>query len=222
MRIYTTILLTAFFLILPTALNAQEETEILLGSYPYNTETVSDEIDKALEKGFIPVGIEVTPGQEIAVLYNIDEKIDANRYILYQFDDVSKFEAEFTEFLKNGWLPMDISFTGDSVFTIFIPSPYEIEGWRLTSTSLDEDEMLGTLSDFRAQGFNPWGISGLDDRLWFLLLSFEDHEVETFFVNFYTTSDEELKEKIKRDLSSGWKPIGLMKRGFSMSILYTR
>ena len=222
MKYFKTTTFIIFLILMPLLLSAQQEQEVLLASYPYDTETVSEQIEEVLTHGYIPVGLEVSPGREIAVLYAPAGELEAERYVLYQFDDASSFEAEFTEFIKEGWLPMDISYIGDSFYGIFIRSPYEIEGWRLTSTSLNEEEMSETLTDFREQGFHPWGISGLEDRLWFLLLAFEDHEPGSFFVNFYTIDDEELKEKIESDLASGWRPWGLMKRGYGLSILYTQ
>lgn len=216
------ILITTLFLCAPLILFAEEKPGVLMGSYPYDTETASAEIEEVLKNGYVPVGLEVTPGDEIAILYNYDESMDVKRYLLYQFEDASAFEKEFTDYIKKGLLPMDVSFAGDSVFALFIPSPYSIEGWRLTSSALDDKEISDTLAEFKGKGFSPWGISGMKNKLWFLLVDFEEFSHEEQFVNFYTASDEKLSSKIKADMDKGWTPWGLMKRGEAMSILYVQ
>ncbi|MFW6360944.1 MAG: hypothetical protein ACOC2R_04250 [Spirochaetota bacterium] len=222
MRHIKHITITILLLVIPFITVAQENQDMLIGSYPYEMDTVSTEIERVMEKGYLPVGLEVNPGKEITILYSRSEHFEASRYLLFEFDDAETFEAEFTEHIKNGWLPMDISFVGSSVFGLFVPSPFKINGWRVTSTDFDSDDISTSLTDFKEKGFFPWGISGVSDKLWFLLLDIEEQNYEQSFVDFYTTTDQEVEAAIESEMKSGWTPWGLMKRDKALSIVYVR
>jgi hypothetical protein len=204
--------ITAFILVFSVSSQSQEDPGVILGIYPYAADTIASELDTLLERGYLPVGVEVSPGQEITVLFILHPELKADRWLISEFDNLGTFEEEFTKILRQGWMPMDISFAGET----------RIEGWRMVSAPLDPETMQQRLAEYQDDGFTVWGISGLNNQLWFLLLKLEEAQFSETCVNFFSALDKELTAKIESDISSGWTPWGLLRRSASISILYGR
>lgn len=207
------------------ALDGSEERPIwALIDHPMDDQAVRN-ISGVIDDGYVPVGMDIG-NSHISVLYASSTDIVFDRWIIHEFTKLENLNNEFSGFLLDGWIPMDISRTPDGLSVLFVrgDGQQEILGWRIQEISAgDPDAVLQTLERYRDNGFLPYGVTidREDDEFWFLLLQTEqpvDTELRRIALNGFT--NENIQEGISTDIQNQLLPWGLARGNEGSFVLY--
>ncbi len=205
------------------ALDVEGPTALV--NHPPDFEQAEQDISEIIAQGYIPIGLEVDAEEGLYVLYGEAPDITLERWFMYEFEDLSKLEDEITAAIDEGWIPLDISATGDAgLIVLFADMDIQIDGWRIHTDPAGAETVEDTLHAFREDGFSPWGLSYADGRIWHLFLD-ESELPEPRAVNIqtYPRSGEIIEEGMSDEMEEGWFPWALMMRSDpdAASIEYT-
>ena len=123
----------------------------------------------------------------------------------------SSFPLEqFTGFLADGWVPMDIARTANGITTLFVEADVEISGWRLVTSRADSDSIEETVSDLSSEGYSVWGQALDGEGMWYLGVREVglDRPREISFES-YPDDPEALQDGINSKVTELWAPWGL-------------
>ena len=132
--------------------------------------TAGDFISAAIEAGSIPVGLEVTPGESMGVLFARADSMEVQSWAILEYEDWNSIESEITGGIADGFVPMDISRYDETLAVLWIKADLVIEGWRMSTSANTLSERTRTVNDFQSQGLTLWGMSVHDDLAWYLFL----------------------------------------------------
>lgn len=202
------------------------ETAFLLEAYNADEENVKKRIDALGTEGYLPVGIEIDKSTGMTVLFVNDGSMDYDNWIIYNHDKMENIEAELTQFIKEGWVPMDIVKTDPGMTVLYVRGGFTegvtITGWRLAKSGMDTETVKTVINDYLKSGFTPWGISLDGSDAWYFFLNDGTAGSKQFFLEGYKLDSEFVKKSITDDINKGWMPWGLMIEGFNAFILYTQ
>ena len=135
-----------------------------------DTQGTADGISELIRSGFVPVGLEITPGASIAVLVARTEMLEIRGWVITDIDDWNTLEGEITAGIERGLVPMDISRYGDSLAVMWVDTDFPIEGWRISTSPNTVSDRIRTINDFQGLGFTLWGMSVHENLAWYLFL----------------------------------------------------
>lgn len=209
LRIFRVVFITSF--VLGSAdLSA---LDIILGYHPFPADAARASIDERVAEMYHPIAINVDPERGIDMLYFRDEQASAGAapvtWILYEFDDFSVLDADFTAFLREGFVPMDISGGLNSLMVMFVRSSTEITGWRLTAGQPDQESVSQTIESYRQQGFELHGLSYSDEQMWFLFLKIGTRDAIRSTVTYTVNDVRAIETDVSRRVATGWFPTAL-------------
>jgi hypothetical protein len=192
--------------------------------HPMDDQAVRN-ISGVIDDGYVPVGMDIGDDR-ISMLYASSTDIEFDRWIIHEFTELGNLNNEFSAFLLDGWLPMDISKTADGLSVLFVrgAEEQEILGWRIQEISAAEpDAVLDILGNYRDEGFLPYGITieREDNEFWFLLLQSDrpaGSEMRRVALNGFT--NENIQDGITGDIRNNLLPWGLARGNEGSFVLY--
>ena len=207
------ILAAIALLALASPLYSQEATPIrsspwLLRRYSATEGISQSDVRFLIERGYVPVGLEIEQGAEIAMLFRTADLPTAG-WTITNHPDLSALESEFAEVLRQGFLPMDISAQGDSLSVLWIAANTRIEGWRVHATPRSTTALSNALSSFEDQGFSLWGVSDDGSRIWYLFVDWADDVSQEGLLTFTASDSSSIEDTFATAESSGWIPNGI-------------
>ena len=224
-RITRSVALSVVFLVASAVAVAQPDSPVLIGEHPFDGEVAAEAISATVQSGFAPVGLEITVGESIVVLYaQADEQSVPNAWLLHEFDSINTLEEEMNGLLDNGWIPMDLSFSDGRVFAMFVDVGPEISGWRIHTELLsDTGQVEATIQRFQEDGLSLWGLSFDADRLWYLFLRETARSTPRGLnIQSYRNDVNEIQSGLTDQLNVGWLPWGLfIENDQAVTIVYT-
>lgn len=135
--------------------------------YTGSVEDVTEQISDELKTGnYLPVGLEADP--DISILLVANDDIEFSNWLIYEFDDADRLNDEFTAFLADGWVPMDIARTRNGITALFIESEIEINGWTLETSLASDSDIEETVEDMISRGYSVWGQAFDGEGMWHL------------------------------------------------------
>lgn len=199
--------LVLFFLI---ASNAWA-LEIIMSHHAFPPDAARESIDTLIEQLYQPIGFNLDTQRGIDMLFvsgnsEPGQTEEPSHWVLYEFDDFSQLDADFTTFLLDGFVPVDISGGLNALFVFFVQAEVEVAAWRLTTGPVSEAAMTETITDFREQGFDLHGLSYHDDAMWYLFLRFADQEPARVSVMFTANDVRAVQANIASRVETGWFP----------------
>ncbi len=216
------VLLIIVFITISVSLSAQSGSWRIV-RHPFENERAKTEISAICNEGYLPIGMEVDYGKAIYIFYADDESIPFTGWVLYNFTNFDKLDVNFTKFITEGWVPMDISKTPGGLYTLFIKTDaFKIDGWRISAGGVTSDAISKTVDTFTAEGFSPWGLSMAEGKVWHLFLNDGKGQERPIYLNVFSNAPDEVKTKVNKDLSDGWLPWGMMMAADKIFIEYTK
>ena len=174
-----------------------------------DTDELTDQMNEDLESGeYLPVGLEAAP--DISLLLIRNEHVPFSNWIIYEFDDAGALDEEFSGFLAEGWVPMDIARTPNGIAALFVEADVEISGWQLATSRADSESIERAVSDLSADGYSVWGQALDGEGMWHLAVREVGLE-QPREIRFETYPDdpEALQDGINGMISEIWAPWGL-------------
>jgi hypothetical protein len=225
----------AFFISVPT-LHAQESQDDgsestqqreqpawAFAEHSFTNENLKSEISQFLTNGYVPVGMDVRPDGTLTILYALNTWFEVNNWAIQEFTDLDNLTAELTTVIQEGWVPMAMSATDDSLHTILIQTELDIEEWQIAVGPLSSDSALATLDGWKNDGYTPWAITLTpDDEIWYLFLRQSAIPTESVLFNGFDNNQNAITAGLNRDLQGAWYPWGLMRGDESTFIQYLR
>lgn len=224
-RIARSVAVSVAFLLVSVVAVAQPESPVLIGEHPFDGELAAAAISETIERGFTPVGLEVTAGEAIVVLYaQADDGSTPGTWLLHEFDSINTLEDEMNALLDNGWTPMDLSFSNGRIFALLVDVGPELSGWRIHTEVLTRTAQVEeTIQRFQNDGLSLWGISFDANRIWYLFLRESDREVPRgLSIQSYRNDVNEIQTGLTNQLNVGWLPWGMfIEDDQAVTIVYT-
>ena len=174
-----------------------------------DVEEVTEQVNRDLEDGsYLPVGLDADP--DIALFLIENDEIPFTNWIIYEFDDASDLEDEFTGFLADGWVPMDIARTSNGITALFVEAEVEFNGWQLVTSRAESSAIERTVSNLRDDGYTVWGQALDGEGMWHLAMREVGLE-QPRDVRFETYPDDPaaLQDGINEMIEEVWVPWGL-------------
>jgi hypothetical protein len=214
-----------------TGLNAQTNSHLWrIESYPAGEAVVSDVLEMESD-GWLPVGMEVTVQDEttdstadatVEVLYILSDTFPFSRARFEHFEGLNTAIEETSTLISEGWVPVDISIAGDTLYVLLIETPLEIQTWDMRVTILVDAAMTATVMELTEEGYSIWGISGAEDgSVWILAFAEPDREAPRS-VNLDFFDVDTLAEDVGNTIAEGWIPWGLMRGPSNLYMLFTQ
>ncbi len=208
----TRLILIAVYVFPASFLVGQEATPILSSPWLMQIYSAADGINQAevtelMSRGYVPVGIEIEPDAETALLFRNADTQTAG-WTLTNHTDLSRIESDFAEILRRGFLPMDITMHSDVLSVIWIATNLTMSGWRIHATPKTPTALQSALSSFEDQGFTLWGVSDEGDRIWYLFVDWGQANQQGL-LTFTTNEGRAIQETMQNSHEAGWTANGL-------------
>ena len=180
------------------------------------------EISSVISDGYVPTGLDLT-SDAVSLLYVKTDRVLFDRWTIQEFAMDETLNDAFSSILLQNWLPMGISIGDDdtmSALFVRLEDETPVEGWRLQKIStVDLQEIFSIISDYREDGFIPYGIAlnPDDSELWLLMVQTTgaiENEPNSVLLNAFR--DDEITAGITADIANGALPWG-MARGSEAS-----
>jgi hypothetical protein len=181
------------------------------------TSTVND----GIRSGYIPVGFEVTPGESLAVLLVRSGSFTVESWAILEYTDWNALESEITGGINDGFVPMDISRYEETLAVLWVRTPLEIEGWRVSTSPNTIADRTRTVNDFQSQGFTLWGISVYEGLAWYLFLRQPGIPPAGTIAGFGKATDL-LQSGLREASQDGWLPNGLAASESTFFVCFVR
>ena len=192
---------------------------------PPKDDQIIRNVSGIIQDGYVPVGMDDT-GDAISVLYAKSNRVVFNRWIIQEFTDLDNLDRDFSEFLLNGWTPMDISVTDAGLSALFVKGDEDpgITGWRIHQVPVEElDSVFSIFEGYRQDGFLPYGVSidHENNQFWFLMVQQDRPEgAEPARIAFNGFEEGSVRDGITADIENGLLPWGLARGERSTYVLY--
>ena len=172
--------------------------------YSSDIDSVIESMNKDLEAGYIPVGIEADP--DISILMIPNEEIEFTNWVIHEFSDPESFEDEMTSSLAEGWVPMDIARTENGITALLIETDLAINGWHLEATRVTDEQLTATIDSMADDGYAVWG-SALDgEGIWLLGIRETGEPRRDVQYEMYPDDPEALQSAINSHVQELWVP----------------
>ena len=178
-------------------------------------------IDDAIRAGSIPVGLEVTPGESMGVLFARTNSISVQSWAILEYEDWNAIESEITGGITDGFVPMDISRYDETLAVLWIKADLVIDGWRLSTSPNTIADRVRTVNQFQSQGLTLWGLSVHEDLAWYLFLR-QPGMPPAGAISAFGKDGHLLQTGLTDAGNEGWVPNGLASNGNSFYICFVR
>jgi hypothetical protein len=178
-------------------------------------------VDDAIRAGSIPVGLEVTPGESLGILFARTNLVTVESWAILEYDDWNAIEAEITGGITDGFVPMDISRYDETLAILWIKADLVIEGWRLSTSANTIADRTRTVNDFQSQGLTLWGLSVHEDLVWYLFLR-QPGVPPAGAISAFGKEGRLLQSGLVEASAEGWVPNGLASSDRSFYICFAR
>lgn len=210
----TILLALVFTLILTTVAfgqtDAQPSTDTpwQLVFLPVGDESAVESISDSVAGGYVPVGIEYTLGESLAVLLVKDQSVEVGRWAIVDYTDWNQLEDDITAAIRDGFVPMDISRYGEALAVLWAEIDLPLEGWRISTSQNSPAERSRTIRSFETSGFTLYGISVNQDLVWYLFLRLGETGHTTQLLT-YLMESEAIQGGLIAATDQGWRPTGI-------------
>lgn len=177
--------------------------------------------DRRIDDGYTPVALDISDELGLTVLYTRLASWDADSYVIEELSTLDDLNELVTSRIREGWFPMDFSVGADANALLFTSTADVVGGWRIVSAPGSSVEVQKTVSEYRAEGFTPMGISALDDdQLALLLLDLPEREAPASMIMGVPTDPEEAVVGLQSMVADGWTPISITTIEDEMVVLF--
>lgn len=176
-----------------------------------------------IAEGFTPVGLDISADLGLTMLYARLGTWEADSYAIEEIPSLDLLNEVVTGRIREGWFPMDFSFSGESNALLFTSSEDVIDGWRLISTEASTIEVQRTIAEYQTEGFTPVGIAALENgQLALLLLDLPEQETPAPIIMGVSKDPEEAVVAIQSTVEDGWTPLSVTTTDSQMIVLFLR
>ncbi len=176
--------------------------------FPVGNENTVESINDSVAEGYVPVGIEYTLGESLAVLLVKDESVELGRWAIADFTDWNQLEDDITASIREGFVPMDISRYGEALAVLWVETDLPLEGWRISTSQNSPAERSRTLRSFETSGFTLYGVSVNQDLVWYLFLRLGETARGTQLLA-YPMESAAIQGGLIAATDQGWRPTGI-------------
>lgn len=196
-------------LVLATLGAGAEQMLWSLDRYPLDTEEMGRAFQrKNDEQGLVPVGIE-SDGKTMSVLSLNNSRLGARSWRMRSYTDFEAFKKALTEAIAEGFTPVDLSYQKDRLFVLFLALEAVPEGWAWVVCPPNMAEIKRVTDPWIEQGYQPMGITMVDDTFGTLLVRFKNRSLRGWTLT--GDSDVEgLTRQLNQRLARGELPCGLL------------
>lgn len=206
--------------LLPAQNDGDERAPWILAEHDLQSEAASEDIARIIRSGYLPVGIEYQEGT-LVTLYLDQPGVKIDQWAIQEFERLDNLNAELSQPMLEGWVPMDISKTSSGLTVMFVKTDdIEIEGWNIAIGPVETESIGQTFAAWRERGYTAYGTTlSENDEIWYLMLEIAGQEsVPRVFFDGYP--EGEVSDGITEQMEGGGIPWGLMTIGENTFIHY--
>ncbi len=189
--------------------------------FPHGDAGTTEAINDAIRAGYVPVGLEITPGESLAVLLVRTGSVEVQSWAILDYDDWNALDAEITGGIEDGFVPMDISRYGETLAILWVRADLTIEGWRVSTSPNTLADRTRTINTFQSQGFTLWGMSVHEGLVWYLFLRLPGVP-PAGAVSGFGRDGQVVQSGIAKANRDGWRPNGLAGTDRTIYICFVR
>ncbi|MBU8912990.1 MAG: hypothetical protein KOO61_03135 [Spirochaetales bacterium] len=227
MNNHTAVLVLVFSFILTTMAFGQTDAQPSIEApwrlvfFPVGDESGTESIHNLDVEGYVPVGIEYTLGESLAVLLVNDESVALGRWAITRYTDWNQLEDDITATIRDGFVPMDISRYGDALAVLWLETDLPLEGWRISASENSQTERSRTLRSFETSGFTLHGVSVNQDLVWYLFLRLGETARATQLLT-YPMESAAIQNGLITAADQGWRPTGIATTDSLLYVSYVK
>ncbi|MFW5688138.1 MAG: hypothetical protein ACOC1U_01090 [Spirochaetota bacterium] len=163
-----------------------------------------------LELGLTPVGIDASDERGLSMLFSRVPWWPAQAYRVEEIPSLDSLTDLVTTSIRDGWLPMDITFQDDRYIVLFTDAPDSVDGWRVIGTEARLSQIQTTLSQYRGEGFTAVGLTAVDETtIAHLFLALPERDFPIPAVIGVPHDPEEAAAAIQSMVDDRWIPVGV-------------
>ena len=201
----------------------REQPAWAFAEHSFTNEKLKSEIAQFLSNGYVPVGMDVTPDGTLSILYALNTWFEYNNWAIQEFTNLNNLTAELSTVMNEGWVPMAISATDDSLHVLLLETELDIEEWQIAVGPLSTESALATLDGWKNDGYTPWALTLTpDDEIWYLFLKQSTIPTDAVLFNGFENNQQAITNGLNRDIQDTWYPWGLMRGDQTTFVQYLR
>lgn len=220
MKVKTLALCIFMFFLCNISISAEEKKSWFLVPYPFDKNVVGSGINSMVEKGYYPVGVEVTSGKFIYILYSNSEKLATKEWLFYVFEDFKKVNDEMEKIILKGFVPMDITIKKEGIYAVFLKKDWIVTGFKIEGVDPynankepnTKEQFLSDIQNYLGnnfkKGFVPMGISIQNSIFYNLVVGIENKDdFKSFDLKAYKNDGVETFKGIDEEIEKNNKLI---------------
>ncbi|MFP4114848.1 MAG: hypothetical protein ACOC0E_11530 [Spirochaetota bacterium] len=181
------------------------------------------EVSDLMDGGFLPIGFHETDGGAFSLLLVANSGISASGWHLREYSDWNRLQAQITDAILSGLLPVGISKSPSGLTILWIETDLAVGAWRIHAMSAPTEERAErAVRRFETMGFGLWGLTVSDDLMWLLFLRLEQPLFAHGRILTYPDEADAVENGIERNSREGWVPVGLASEDGRCYVAYRR
>ncbi len=189
--------------------------------FPASDDSAVESVNNFIAGGYVPVGIEYTLGESLAVLLVKDESVAVDRWTIAEYTDWNKLEDDITASIQDGSVPMDISRYGEALAVLWVETDLPLEGWRISTSENSFTERARTIQSFETSGFTLYGVTVNENLVWYLFLRLGE-TAHTSQLLAYPMDSAVIQSGLITATDQGWRPTGIATTESMLYVCYLK
>lgn len=165
-------------------------------------------IDRQVEQGLVPTGIEQVDGTIYMLLFSSREQVSTDTYEIAVYAH-SEVQRGLAERLQSGWTPVGFDMQQDVAVFLFLEQESYTNRMNVVDIAIDPDALNENFTNLFRQGFRPMDISIYNNRVYILSLDSALISSRTGIIQSFSIDPELSAQGIQRTVNQGFVPWGL-------------
>ncbi len=189
--------------------------------FPIGDESAVESTNNFIAEGYMPVGIEYTLGESLAVLLVKAESVALGRWAIAEYTDWNQLEDDITASIQDGFVPMDISRYGEALAVLWVETDMPLEGWRISTSENSFTERSRTIHSYETSGFTLYGVTVNENLVWYLFLRLGE-TAHTSQLLAYPMESVVIQNGLITATDQGWRPTGIATTESMLYVCYLK
>jgi len=213
------------FLWSSSAIFTQNKDSYNYVTYKQDIYAVRAGISKMWDIGFMPIAFEWIPDSFGGVNFfyvkpqDFGIEMEFTNWQLNWYDSPEQVDNDIRSKVRDGWIPVDISYTKSAFYALLLQTNTEIEDWKIEAYEVEDTNdltLVGQLINYYSENdYLPMGLTAVDNILFALSVKIPGYDGKPSKLicsnNFLT--------EINNDIAKGWMPASLMLRWGKVTVV---
>ncbi|TVR59723.1 MAG: hypothetical protein EA426_06640 [Spirochaetaceae bacterium] len=162
------------------------------------------EIDAFFAEDYVPIAFQINPAGAVSMGYiPRTDDLSPSGWLLYELEDIDDLEPILTAFITEGFVPVDLTVYGETMYFLLLELDWHIAEWKITADTFSRQGLVDTIARHRPVGFELYGLAFDGARVWYLFLDRGNPRGPEVEIAFMDNSTESVEQDAARRAPTG-------------------